>query len=266
MIRVPFTKAHGCGNDFLIVADDPARFTPLDRFVRDICDRHFGVGADGLYFLSPAAGDAAAEIRLYNSDGSHAELSGNGTRCVAAALLDEGRHPDAGSLRIRTGAGVKELRLLGRDGRRFRFEMRVGPARVDPGPEGTLAVWLGNPHCVAFVESFGFDWRARGRALERHARFPAGTNVEFVRLLDRHTVEARFWERGAGHTLASGTGSSASAVASIHAGHAVSPVTVRTEGGDLEVRWEQQEEVYLIGPAEIVCRGEFFWGPVRERP
>lgn len=261
MVSVSFTKAHGCGNDFLIVTEEPSRFTPLDRFVRDICDRHFGLGADGVYFVSLVSGGADAEIRLYNSDGTPAELSGNGTRCVAAALVAEGRCADAVSLRIRTGAGLKELRLLGRDGNRFRFEMHLGPPRVDPGPEGTLAVWLGNPQCVAFVESFDFDWQARGRTLERHPQFPAGTNVDFVHPVDQHTVETRFWERGAGHTLASGTGSAASAVAAIHGGRARSPVTVRTEGGDLEVRWEQ--DVYLTGPAEIVSRGEFFWNPDR---
>ena len=259
MARVPFTKAHGCGNDFLIVAEEPARLAPLDRFVRRICNRHFGVGADGLYLLSLAAEDADAEIRLYNCDGSPAELSGNGTRCVAAVLVADGRAADPALLRIRTGAGLKELRLLERDGNRFRFEMRIGAARVVPGPEGTTRVWLGNPHCVAFVESFSFDWQERGRALERHPKFPDGANAEFVRALEPHLVEARFWERGAGHTLASGTGAAAAAVAAIHAGQARTPVTVATEGGNLEVRWEQGGDVHLAGPAEILCRGEFYW-------
>ncbi len=264
MLSVRFTKAHGCGNDFLIVNEESSRFTPLDCFVRSICDRHFGVGGDGVYFVSADGADADAEIHLYNSDGSPAELSGNGTRCVAAVLVADGRHAGAAPVRIRTGAGVKQLRLLGREDNRFRFEMHVGPARVDPGPEGALAVWLGNPHCVVFVEGFGFDWETSGRALEHHSLFPEGTNVEFVLPVDPHTIEARFWERGAGHTLASGTGSAASAVAAIHAGRARSPVTVRTEGGEIEVRWEQ--DVYVTGPAEIVCRGEFFWRPENHSP
>ncbi len=266
MVQVPFIKAHGCGNDFLIVSEEPVRLAPLDGFVRRICDRHCGVGADGLYLLSGASGDAEAEIQLYNCDGSPAELSGNGTRCVAAVLVAEGRAADPAWLRIRTGAGLKELRLLERDGNRFRFEMRLGGTSVSPGPDETLAVGLGNPHCVAFVESFGFDWEARGRALERHPQFPDGANVEFVRVIESHRteshrVEARFWERGAGHTLSSGTGAAAAAVAAIHAGRARSPVTVSTEGGDLEVRWEPAADVYLTGPAEIVCRGEFYWEP-----
>ncbi len=261
MVQVPFIKAHGCGNDFLIVSEDPDRMAPLDGFVRRICDRHCGVGADGLYLLSGASGDAEAEIHLYNCDGSPAELSGNGTRCVAAVLVAEGRAADPARLRIRTGAGLKELRLLDRDDNRFRFEMRLGATSVSPGPEETLAVGLGNPHCVAFVERFGFDWEARGRALERHPQFPDGSNVEFVRVIESHRVEARFWERGAGHTLSSGTGAAAAAVAAIHAGRARSPATVSTEGGDLEVRWEPETDVSLTGPAEIVCRGEFYWEP-----
>ena len=261
MVQVLFIKAHGCGNDFLIVSEDTDRLAPLDGFVRRICDRHYGVGADGLYLLSLASGDTEAEIQLYNCDGSAAELSGNGTRCVAAVLVAEGRATDPARLRIRTGAGLKELRLLERDGNRFRFEMRLGPAQVSPGPDETLAVGLGNPHCVAFVERFGFDWEAGGRALERHPQFPDGANVEFVRVIESHRVEARFWELGAGHTLSSGTGAAAAAVAAIHAGRAHSPVTVSTEGGDMEVRWEPEADVYLTGPAEILCRGEFYWEP-----
>ena len=261
MVQVPFTKAHGCGNDFLIVAAETAKLGPLDAFVRRICNRHYGVGADGLYLLSLASGDAEAEIQLYNCDGSPAEVSGNGTRCVAAVLVAEGRAADPTRLRIRTGAGLKLLRLLEREGNRFRFEMRLGPAHVSPGPDEALAVGLGNPQCAVFVEHFGFDWEARGRVLERHPQFPDGVNVEFVRVIEPHLVEARFWERGAGHTLASGTGAAAAAVAAIHAGRARSPVMVSTEGGDLEVRWEQDGEVYLTGPAEIVCRGEFYWDP-----
>lgn len=259
MDSIRFTKAHGCGNDFLMVAGRAGDFAPVERFVRAICDRHFGVGADGIYFLSAAADGADAAIELYNSDGSHAELSGNGTRCVAAALVSEAGGVDPQTVRIRTGAGVKELRLLARQANRLRFEMRIGPARVDPGPEGTLSVCFGNPQCVVFVEDFDFDWEARGRELEKHPFFPAGTNVDFVRPVDPHSIEARFWERGAGHTLASGTGSTASAVAGIHAGHAESPVSVRTEGGVLEVRWEKDSDVYLTGWAELICRGEYFW-------
>lgn len=263
MPSVPFLKAQGCGNDFLILSENAANGGRAEDLVRAICDRHFGVGADGVYFLAAdATPEADAEIHLYNSDGSRAELSGNGTRCVAAALVAEGRSRSHDIVRVKTGAGVRELRLLAREGNRFSVEMTVGEARVLPGPSGpeenTLDIWLGNPQCAVLVENFDFPWQERGRQLSRHPHFPAGTNVDFVRVVDRHTVEARFWERGAGHTLASGTGSSASAVAAIHSGRTDSPVTVRTEGGDLIVRWEQGV-VHLTGPAELVCRGEFYW-------
>lgn len=268
MVRVPFTKAHGCGNDFLIVPGKPSTYDPVEGFVRTICDRHFGIGADGIYFLAtPTTGHLDAEIFLYNSDGSAAELSGNGTRCVAAHLARErGLAAAAGvagslskPLRIRTGAGVKELWLVEQEGSRFRFRMRVGPARIEPGPEGTLSIWLGNPQCVLLVNGFDMDWQARGRLLGSHPFFPARTNVDFVRVIDRHTIEARFWERGAGHTLASGTGSTASAVAAVYSGQTLSPVTVHTEGGDMEVTWEQGGEAYLTGPTEIICTGHFLW-------
>jgi len=259
MREIAFTKAHGCGNDFLIVAGWPADYPRTEDFVRTICDRHFGVGADGLYFLSGASQPGAdAAITLYNSDGSHAELSGNGTRVVAAVLLSEpGRAGPC--LRIETGAGLRELRLVEREGTRFRFRMQVGPASVAPGPENTIAIWLGNPQCVVLVENFDIDWQAWGRVLGKHAFFPAGTNVDFVRVIDRSHVEARFWERGAGHTLASGTGSTASAIAAIHAGLCDSPVAVQTEGGILDIEWRPGEDAYLTGPAEIICRGVFYW-------
>jgi diaminopimelate epimerase len=260
-VEIPFTKAHGCGNDFLIVPAETVRTLPAQELARAICDRHYGLGADGLYLVTVAQpcgyAGADAEVHLFNSDGSPAELSGNGTRCVAAWLVEQ--QPAREVLHIRTGAGMKRLRLVERAGSRYRFEMQVGAPRIEPGPEQTLAVWLGNPQCVVFVENFDWDWWARGRSLGSNPFFPAGTNVDFVRVLGAHTLEARFWERGAGHTLASGTGSTASAVAAIHAGRAVSPVTILTEGGELEVAWEQGGEACLTGPAEITCRGHFLW-------
>lgn len=255
-MKIPFTKAHGCGNDFLLIPGDPSDFSTPQELARAICHRHYGVGADGLYFVRAPAQDADAEAHLYNSDGSAAEISGNGTRCVAASLLAADLRSQP--VRIRTGAGLRELRLIERKENTFHFEMGLGRPEVSPGPEGTLAVWLGNPQCVTFVDNFDFDWKSRGAELERHPHFPNKTNVEFVRVLDRHTLEIRIWERGAGWTLSSGTGATASAVAAIHAGRADSPVTVRTEGGPLEVRWEK-DAVFLTGPAELTAKGEFYW-------
>lgn len=255
-MRVPFIKAHACGNDFLLVAGEPAEFAPPEELARAICDRHRGVGADGLYFvLAPAVG-AHADVHLYNSDGSAAELSGNGTRCVAASLVHGGLKADP--VRIRTRAGLMELRLLGHEERCFEFEMGLGRPEISPGPEGTLSVWLGNPHCVVFVDHFDFDWKRRGAILECHPHFPNKTNVEFVRVLGSHELEIRIWERGAGWTLSSGTGSTAATAAAMHTGRAQSPVDVRTEGGTLKVR-RQDDQVFVTGPAEITAKGEFYW-------
>lgn len=256
MTRISFTKAHGCGNDFLLVAGRPTDFGSPERLARAICDRHYGVGADGLYFVETHAQDADAEIHLHNSDGSAAELSGNGARCAAAWLVAQG--VPSNPLRIRTGAGLRELRLLDRDGQSFRFEMALGRAEVSPGPEGALAVWVGNPYCVVFVQNFDFDWRRRGAELEGHPHFPQKANVAFVQVLEKQTLETRFWERGAGWTLASGTGAVAAVAAALDAGWAQSPAAVRTEGGILEVRYEDGQ-FFLTGPAEIIGTGEFYW-------
>jgi diaminopimelate epimerase len=209
---------------------------------------------------------ADAAIRLFNSDGSEAEISGNGTRCVAAYLLDRGRQSP---LRIATQAGVKTLRLLERRGNIFQLEMSMGKPsyrREDIGSDfdtgmgrhNVTIVDVGNPQCALFVDDFGFDWRALGRAIESHGRFPNRTNVSFLRVVDPHRIEVRFWERGAGETMSSGTGSTGAVVAAILAGRAESPVTVVTPAGEMKLRWE--EEVLLEGPAQLVARGSYWAG------
>jgi len=247
-LKIKFTKAHGCGNDFLIVEGRPQDHPAPAALARAICDRHTGVGADGLYFLD------GHTVHLYNSDGSPATLSGNGTRCVAAKLAAAGEGP---VIRIETGAGPRELRLTARNGNVFQFAMNLGRVAVSPGPEGSLDVAIGNPQCINFVASFDFDWKQRGAELEHHPHYPDRTNVEFVRLVDRHKIEIRIWERGAGWTLSSGTGATASAVAAVHEGKAEYPVTVVTEGGELSVE-SAAGEIVLNGPAEIIADGVFY--------
>ncbi len=247
-MNIPFTKAHGCGNDFLIVEGYAGDQADRSGLARAMCDRHTGAGADGLYFL------AGRSVHLYNSDGSPATLSGNGTRCVAAKIAAATGEK---AIRIETGAGWKELHLTGRSERTFHFAMNLGRVGVTEGPEGGFDVAIGNPQCVNFVDSFDFDWKARGAGLERHPYYPDRTNVEFVRVLDFHRIEIRIWERGAGWTLSSGTGSAASAVAAVHTGRAEYPVTVVTEGGELRVD-SVREEIILTGPAAIVVEGTFF--------
>ena len=261
MAMIPFCKANACGNDFIIIEGLHAP-ADLGAFTRMICDRHAGVGADGVEWLFP---DSQADIhaRLINADGSEAEISGNGTRCVAAYLITQQEQPKT-SMTVRTGAGVKTCKLTGREEARFEFEMAMGEPQVgDPFAiklafrEVTgIPVSTGNPHFVVFVDEFLPGWQAEAAEIGRHHDFKHGTNVELVRVKSRQEIEIRIFERGVGETQSSGTGSCASAVATIASKRADSPLRVVAPGGTQMVRWEQ--EVFLRGPAQLVCRGEFF--------
>jgi diaminopimelate epimerase len=258
-VSVPFVKATACGNDFLIIAIEHA---PADiaAFSRRICDRHNGVGADGVEWLLPAS-DADVAIRLINADGSEAEISGNGTRCVAAWYCAE---HDRASVVIATGAGLKTCDLIRRHGQHFEFRTAMGEPEVGGElevrlPDGIvrgIPVSMGNPHYVMFVQEFRPDWPTWAAQIATHSDFPQGTNVELVRVLNDHEIEVRFCERGVGETMSSGTGSSAAATAAIHASKVKSPVQVHAPGGTQTVEWDR--EVLLHGPATILCRGEFF--------
>jgi len=257
----------------------PERLLPSAEQRRRVCDRRYGVGADGIAFLAVPGNKPGvdADLRLFNSDGGEAEISGNGTRCAAAYLVEKGCNRT--SMTIGTLAGAKKLRLISRNANRFEFEMAMGspifhaaaipfqpPARVaepivgfalplSTGQRTVTITSMGNPHCSVAVEDFDWDWRSCGREMEQHPFFPRRTNVEFYRTLSNHEIEVRFWERGVGETPSSGTGSCAAAVAAILNDHAESPVTVGTPGGDLLVRWEP-DGVFLTGPAEITLQGE----------
>ena len=215
-MNIPFTKAHGARNDFLLTWRDqlPSSFDAASAAVA-ICDRHTGAGADGWLLVSNAA-DADGAIELWNSDGSRSEISGNGTRCAAAFLIEANRAAE--NVRILTGAGVKYLRLLDRNGRRFSFEMNMGQAivaelQVTILDHDATILNVGNPQCAVFVSDFDLDWRSLGAAIERDPRFPQRTNVSFIRPVDEHTLDVRFFERGAGETMSSGTGSTGAAAA-----------------------------------------------------
>jgi diaminopimelate epimerase len=260
LIVIPFTKAHGAGNDFLLSWSEQVPAIDLAAAARAICDRHTGIGADGWMLVRDHS------IRLFNADGSEAEMSGNGTRCAAALLIDSGRA--TGDLVVTTGAGPKHLRLLERNGRRFLFEMDMGTPKFNQsdihyslplrrGAQEVTILDVGNPQCAVFVDAFPPDWEALGAEIEGHAHFPKRTNVSFVRVVDEHTIETRFYERGAGVTLSSGTGSTGAAAAAILLKLTTSPVTVRTPAGEaLHLRWD--DSVYLTGPAEIIGTGEFY--------
>jgi diaminopimelate epimerase len=265
-MKIPFTKAHGARNDFLLTwerdAPDPARRPAI---ARAICDRHTGVGADGWMLISPSGAESHGGIQLYNSDGSTAEMSGNGTRCAAAFLIRHGLAADP--IRIRTGAGVKTLRLLRRSDLEFEFEMDMGKPEIaaprfdlplSTGARDVTLLWVGNPQCAVPVPDFDFDWRAMGAEIERHPHFPNRTNVSFVRPMDEHAIDVRFWERGAGETMSSGTGSTGAAAMAVARGLAKSPVRVHTPAGPLDIRVEAS--VYLTGPAALIAEGEFLLG------
>jgi len=267
-MKIPFTKAHGARNDFLLTWRHqlPAELSDYAAAAIAICERNTGVGADGWLLMSapnPADGSAVGCIELWNSDGSRSEISGNGTRCAAALFVDERRVVEGQPVRIATGAGLKHLRLLARDGNEFSFEMNMGRADIEElqteieGRDATI-LNVGNPQCAFFVRDFEFDWAALGARVERLPRFPKRTNVSFVRIVDRHTVETRFFERGAGVTMSSGTGSTGAGAAALARGLVESPVCVETPAGPLDLRWEGSD-ILLAGPAEIVARGEFYW-------
>ena len=259
MASIPFIKASACGNDFLIISVEHA---PADMasFTRQICDRHNGVGSDGVEWVVPAT-DADLGIRLINADGSAAEISGNGTRCVAAWYCAE---YESDTVRIRTDAGVKTCELIARVGQTFEFRTAMGKPEVGGAHKLALrdrvldgiTVSMGNPHFVVFVSEFEDGWQSWSGEASVHADFPHGTNIELVRVINEHEIEVRFCERGVGETMSSGTGSSASAAASIHSGRVKSPAVVHAPGGSQTVQWD--DELYLYGPATILCHGEFF--------
>lgn len=259
MADVPFIKATACGNDFLLIHAS-AVTGDIHTFTRTICDRHIGVGADGVEWMLPSQ-TADLRIKLVNADGSDAEISGNGTRCVAAWYCSQN---PATVVRIETDAGLKTCELISRQANTFEFRTAMGEPRVDPElAVGLMSdevkgvpVSMGNPHYVMFVDEFSPRWQEMAREVATHRDFPQGTNVELVRVEAEHSIDVRIWERGVGETLSSGTGSSASAVAAIHSGRAKSPVRVHTPGGTQTVAWDTQ--VYLTGPATLLCRGEFF--------
>ncbi|HZS04109.1 MAG TPA: diaminopimelate epimerase [Blastocatellia bacterium] len=279
-----FYKFQALGNDFLIVREAELRDHTADYgdFARRICDRHFGAGADGVELLlaKPRVAGADFEVRLFNADGGEVPISGNGTRCVAAFLCHvEGWLKP--SVRIATGAGVKTLRLIRRNRGHYVFEAEMGEAKLKssdipvtlPAPADRVirqplevggrhveftSVSMGNPHCSIFVDDFdALDWRALGAAIETHPAFPQRTNVEFIRVVNRAEIEVRFWERGCGETLASGTGGCAAALAAMLNDLAERRVTVKTAAGELLVEWRADNIVMQTGEARAVYRGEW---------
>lgn len=283
-----FHKFQALGNDFLILREEElaAVHGPFEPLARRLCDRHFGAGADGVEVLlqaAPPPGEADFAVRLFNADGGETPISGNGTRCVAAYLyLVAGWR--APSVRIATGAGVKELFPIDRGVDYLVFETSMGLPRLAsaeipvnlpeplarvvgrqldlPGERISFtSVSMGNPHCSIFVDNFeSIDWRRLGAAIETHPLFPDRTNVEFIRVTDRETIEVRFWERGCGETLSSGTGSCAAALAAMLNDRTDRRLRVCTVAGELLVEWRDDGSVWQTGEARAVYRGEWLEG------
>jgi diaminopimelate epimerase len=274
-----FYKLQGAGNDFVLLDafTQPLPSGEVASLARRLCDRRFGVGADGLLIVEPSE-RADYRMRLYNADGSEATMCGNGIRCVARYLWEH-HCPDAGSLAIETGAGVRRVHRMSQG----RFQVEMGVPRLMPSPpvspspnrlgEGEQAVPLshavgegqgvranfvhtGAPHLVLFVDSVdAFPLETLGAQLERHPQFPDRVNVSVAQVEAPNRVRARVWERGAGATLACGTGACAIVVAGVQMGMLEREARVQMPGGTLEVEWRPDETLWLTGDAELVFEG-----------
>lgn len=271
-----FVKMHGLGNDFVFLdhfSVSPAMDYPA--LARRLCDRHFGIGADGLIVILPS-NTAHVRMRIFNADGSEPEMCGNGIRCAARFVHDKG-YVAVNPITVETLAGILSLRLD------FEGE-KVAGVRVDMGepilkaglipvlaqgepvvnatlevegqPIHYTAVSMGNPHCVIFADDFeDLDFDRLGPAIEKHPQFPRKTNVEFIRVDSNSELTMKVWERGAGPTLACGTGACASAVAAVLNDKTGRAVTVHLPGGDLFIEWAADNHVYMTGPAAYVFKG-----------
>jgi diaminopimelate epimerase len=269
---IPFTKAHACGNDFLIVTEDAARGSDWAVLTRRLCARSTGIGADGIEFFA-WTGPKSARIRLHNADGSIAEISGNGTRCVAAWMADALSSQPGDALELSTDAGLRVCQVNAiSTASGYTVDVTTGMGVPAFAPRtvtlagglqiASVEVSTGNPHFVIVVDNEEFaaagqSWQAIGAEICIHPDFPQQTNVEFVRIVSPTGIEIRIFERGVGPTTSSGTGSSAAATAAIALHRCLSPLTVVAPGGAQTVAWDGPgAELKLTGPAALIARGE----------
>lgn len=278
--KIEFTKMQGCGNDYVYI--DGARFViPMEEkpeLVRKLSNRNFGIGSDGVIFINTIAKDGIDfEMEMWNADGTRSEMCGNGMRCVGKYVYDKGL-TDKENVAVISGGHVKYLDYTFEEGKVKLVKVDMGApilkaveVPVVSEHETVVAedivvkgetykmtcVSMGNPHAVVFMDSVAdLDIEKVGPYFENHERFPRRTNTEFVRVIDRKTLEMRVWERGTGETLACGTGACATAVAAILNGYAEDEVTVKLLGGDLKIKWDKEENtVYMTGPAEVSFEG-----------
>jgi diaminopimelate epimerase len=265
---IPFVKAHACGNDFLVVQETLAGIEARDELTRRLCHRNQGIGADGVEFLT-WEGERWGKIRLHNADGSIAEISGNGTRCVAAWIAYETKGGPGDEVALETDAGPRICRIESRTGQVFRITSSMGVPEIG-GMRNLLlgggeriegaVVSTGNPHLVIFVDRnfYDYPWESIGQEVCTHpAFFPQQTNVEFVRMISRDEIEIRIYERGVGPTSSSGTGTCATGSAAIALRGAAPVLRVIAPGGAQTVEWQGPGSgILLTGPAELICFGE----------
>ena len=269
---IPFSKAHACGNDFLVVTESAAGGRDWAELTRALCARNTGVGADGVEFFS-WTGAKSGRIRLHNADGSVAEISGNGTRCVAAWMCSMISARAGDELRIETDAGLRICRVNRIDtSTGYSVDVTTGMGIPSARPKTVklangqsiegVAVSTGNPHFVVATDTADFSvkndsWEKIGAEICTHPDFPNQTNVEFLRVLGQNEIEIRIFERGVGPTTSSGTGTSATATAAIAFHNCTSPLTVVAPGGAQSVTWNGSgTELELTGPATLISRGE----------
>ena len=287
-----FLKFHGFGNDYIVIESKHLALAgisataELGQFARRICNHHYGAGGDGIAVVSPSEVQGADfHVRIFNPDSSEASLSGNGTRCAAAYLYYKELW-SAAELRLSTRAGIKLYTIREQtDAGHFLFDSELGQPKFDSNsiPMTThepmekvidyelevggelfpvTALQMGNPNCCIFVDDFdALEWRRIGKAIEAHKQFPERTNVIFVRVVDRKTIELRIWERGVGETEASGTCSCAAAVAAMIKGKTERLVEVLMPGGRAKINWREDDgEVVITGTADVLYEGDWLAG------
>lgn len=278
--KIEFTKMQGCGNDYVYI--DGGRFhIPMEQkpeVVRHMSNRNFGIGSDGVIFINPVVdGSAEFEMEMWNADGTRSEMCGNGMRCVGKYVYDKGL-TNKNSVAVVSAGQVKYLDYTIENGRVIQVKVNMGQPILKASEVPVVSdnaqaideeievqgqtyhmtcVSMGNPHAVVFMDNVkDLDIEAVGPYFENHPRFPRRTNTEFVKIIDRQTLEMRVWERGTGETLACGTGACATAVAAILNGHTDNEVTVKLLGGDLIIEWDRESNlVYMTGPAVISFEG-----------
>ena len=275
-MRLHFTKMEGLGNDYVYVNCFKEKVEHPSELAVRVSDRHFGIGSDGLILIKPSE-VADFKMDMYNADGSRGEMCGNGIRCVGKYMYDYGL-TDKEAISVETLAGIKYLQFFIENGKVAKVKVDMGspiltPAEIPVVAEGERAVdepivvdgteyrmtciSMGNPHAIVYVDDVkNLPIEKIGPSFEKHERFPNRVNTEFVKVLDRNTVEMRVWERGSGETLACGTGACATAVACILNGLTEEKVTVKLLGGDLEIEWDREKnKVFMTGPAKVVFDG-----------